>query len=124
MRAWSKLVIKGTLKLGVDLRVAIQMPEMLQTAGFIDIRSSLSHWPIGAWQEKKKKRRLASYMTAYWIETLEAARRPFRTLGLQYENTEALLALARSEIHAGRIRATMAVHTIWARKPRRVQYAE
>lgn len=91
---------------------------MLEETGFENIDENICVWPIGTWSEKKRKKKLGAELREYWLATFEAfAWRQFREMNWQREETQILLANARTEIDSEKIRASMRIRTFCAGKP-------
>jgi len=118
LTTWLDIVIAGSSRLGIDLTITDKISMMLVDRGFENVEESISAWPIGTWPKKKRRRMLATKLQGYWLETLAAfIWRPSREMDWHNEETQVLLAKARSEICGQKVRATMHVRTFWARKP-------
>lgn len=100
-------------KLGVEPRIARQLPELLTESGWVDVQSRLVSIPLGSW---------GLDIGNLWQQNLEAfvqAVRPgvMEALGISFKEYREMWSAISDELEEADCKAFSNVHAAWARKP-------
>jgi SAM-dependent methyltransferase len=71
MDLWGPLAIKAGEKFGKSFRIAEDMKELMEEAGFANVTYRTFKWPIGPWAKDAKMKEIGLYNRVGWIEGLE-----------------------------------------------------
>ena len=104
----TQMNIEAAARLGRRIDLAPQYAAMLEVAGFVDVTVRRFKWPSNVWPRDKKYKEMGRWnfvnMSGGGLEGLTMAHFT-HGLGLSREETEALCAGARREMHDVRIHA-------------------
>jgi hypothetical protein len=111
-------VVDAGQRIGLDFQAPFKWREMLQEAGFVDIRVRWFHWPIGTWAKASKNKVIGRYLCADFYEGSDVARLLFMNV-LRWSLTEvdALIAQVRAEMKERKVHLYERVCFCYARKP-------
>ena len=103
-------------KMGMDVKAPLSWHRLLQDAGFVDIYSKWTNWPIGSWAKKNKELGRLAYMDFYdaMVSTVPLFQ---KVLGYTTEEVQVLLAEARKEFRDQKVHLYLQCCFCYARKP-------
>jgi hypothetical protein len=118
--AWYNYLIDATARANRPIAYQHNTKEMLQTAGFIDIREEVVRAPLNTWPTDKHQKLLGRWFNIGLIDGLEAlSLAPFTRVNnwKAEEHVRPLLQDVSKEIASTRIHAYNNIHIITARRP-------
>jgi hypothetical protein len=105
-------------KMGMNLQAPLSWHEHLQNAGFVDIHSKWSNWPIGTWAKHKKNKELGRLAYMDFYDAMASTIPVFqKVLGYTPDETQVLLAEARKEFRDQKVHLYQQCCFCYARKP-------
>jgi len=86
---------------GTEIRIAPRVGQLMEEAGFVNVRKKVFKVPVGTWPLDKTLRLVGLYMRTVTGDFLgAAASRPFRKLGMSEEEIEVFLAGVRKALQS------------------------
>ena len=67
-----ELAIEASQRFGKNIMIAPQIKELIEEAGFVDVRVKQYKWPIGEWPMDRKLKDIGRWNTRLWSEGLES----------------------------------------------------
>jgi SAM-dependent methyltransferase len=116
---WSSLMIEGADKLGMDLKGASRIPQLLRDAGFEEVQVDTPLWPLGPWMEDEKSKKLGAMSEQNFLNGLPGFTTGFfsRGLGWTMEEIQKTVAEVTEQVNDPSSHAGINIPFIWARKP-------
>jgi hypothetical protein len=113
---WNKCLMEVGEKMGMNCQAPLSWHQLLQDAGFVDIHSKWTNWPIGSWAKQNKELGRLAYMDFYdaMVSTVPLFQ---KFLGYTTEETQVLLAEARKEFRDQKVHLYLPCCFCYARKP-------
>jgi hypothetical protein len=116
--AYNKDIMGIAERIGFNLQAPLFWHEYLQAAGFVDIHSKWSNWPIGPWAKHKKNKELGRLLYLDLYDGMAATGPLFQKfLGYTTEEAQVLIAEVRKEFSDQKVHLYQQVCFCYARKP-------
>jgi hypothetical protein len=104
--------------MGFNLQAPLSWHEHLQAAGFVDIHSKWSNWPVGPWAKHKKNKELGRLAFVNFCDGLTNMPPLFeKFLGYTAEEAQVMIAEVRKEFRDQKVHLYQQVCFCYARKP-------
>ncbi|KAK2738257.1 hypothetical protein FQN57_007120 [Myotisia sp. PD_48] len=118
LEQWGRLAIKCGETFGKSFRIAEDMPELIKSAGFVNVHSQTFRWPIGSWPKDQKLKMVGAYNRLGWEEGLDGwAKFLFiNVLGWSIEEVQVLCAQIRSDLRDPKIHAYQHITITYGQK--------
>jgi hypothetical protein len=109
-------------KMGMDVQAPLSWHRHLQEAGFIDIHSKWTNWPIGTWARGKRNKELGRLAYMDFYDAMPTGVPIFqKILGYTAEEVQVLLAEARKEFRDQKVHLYQQACFTYARKPEELE---
>jgi hypothetical protein len=109
-------------KMGLNVQVPLSWHRYLQDAGFVDIHSKWTNWPIGTWAKHKKNKELGRLAYMDFYEAMASTVPLFqKVLGYTTDEAQVLMAEARKEFRDQKVHLYQQCCFCYARKPEEPQ---
>ena len=117
--AYNKDIIGISERMGFNVQAPLFWHEYLQAAGFVDIHSKWSNWPVGPWAKHKKNKELGRLAFVDFYDGMTSAATLFQKfLGYTTEEAQVLVAEVRKEFRDQKVHLyVQALSFCYARKP-------
>ncbi|KAI8169875.1 Secondary metabolism regulator LAE1 [Colletotrichum sp. SAR 10_70] len=117
IKFWA-LLHEAMLKLNVDIRVAPQIGELMEQAGFVNVRKTAYKVPIGTWPRNNILNLVGEYMRTIMEDLLgAAASKPLKTLGMTDTEIQVFLVSVRSALRDRNVHAYGTYYSWVGQKP-------
>jgi hypothetical protein len=116
--AYNKSLMDVTERMGFNVKAPLFWHEYLQAAGFIDIHSKWSNWPVGPWAKYKKNKELGRLVFKDFYDGMASTAPVFeKFLGYTTEEAQVLIAEVREEFRDQKVHLYQQCCFCYARKP-------
>lgn len=101
-----------------DLWFVKELPELLESLGYVNVQKKVFHMPVGEWARDTHLRFLGGYFREVLMDFVGAmAARPLVEAGFERDEIEELVTNVTIALGNRRIHAYMPIHFVWAQKP-------
>ena len=116
---WSRTMMAGARRFGVDLAVSNAFPALLAETGFVNIASETHAWPVNRWPRDRQMKELATWVHQNFLQGLQGFSMAYfvRALGWSLEDLEAHLGEVREQARDRGSHVYMPISSFWAQKP-------
>ena len=116
---WSDLLIEAFGKFGRPCNLAPKYKELMEEAGFVDVKEVVYKWPINDWAKDPMFKEIGAWQYHNILEGMQAiSMAPLtRSLGWSPQDVELFLMEVRKDLKNRKIHAYLPVHFVYGRKP-------
>lgn len=109
-------IVPAAQKFGCDLRIITQMPNLLEAAGFENVRTEVYKLPMGPWPKDKRLKHVGLFHRHQFLQGLSgiAIGLLTRALGWERSEVELYLVFVRQAIEDRRIHGYWRVYYVTA----------
>ncbi|KAH8696251.1 S-adenosyl-L-methionine-dependent methyltransferase [Talaromyces proteolyticus] len=119
MDEWTKLVVKGLKKIGVEPEPGPKLEGWLKDAGFTNVHEKVLPIPVGVWPKNKQLKEIGALDYHQFLEGLEGISLHLftNTAGWKPEEVQVFLVNVRKDLKNPRFQAQHNLHVVYAQKP-------
>lgn len=119
MDTWTKIVVDGLQKMGVEPEPGPKLEKWLTKAGFTNVHQEVHPIPVGVWPKSKKMKEIGALDYHQFLEGLEGISMHIftNTAGWKPEEVQVFLVEVRKDLKNRRLQAQHDFYVVYAQKP-------
>jgi SAM-dependent methyltransferase len=116
---WSRLMMQGAAKFGIDLQASNTFAQLLAAAGFVQVKSETHVWPINPWPKEKEMKRRGQWANQNFLNGVQAFSMAYftRGLGMDREKVNEIVEKVTAQAKDRKSHVYLPISFFWARKP-------